>query len=57
MVFKDRYAPDTVPQALEATWSEWEDTVHWQHSTVPGLLMEEDTTMPLPLELLPETKY
>lgn len=46
-----------VPEAQDSSWEEWEQTVQWQQSTVPGILMEEDTTMPLPLELLPLEKH
>ena len=45
-----------VPQAIDATWEDWEQAIRWQASTIPGILMEEDTR-PLPLELLPENKY
>jgi len=40
----------------ELTWEDWERAVEWQQSTIAGLLLE-DSTMPLPLELLPVYKY
>lgn len=45
-----------VPEARDSTWEEWEQTVMWQQTTVPGLLLEEPTR-PQPLELLPMDKH
>ncbi len=45
--------PIPIPEATEVGWEEWENEVHWLQSTIPGILMDEDSTMPLPLELMP----
>lgn len=50
--------PYPVPQAEEATWEEWENTVSWSETTVPGIMTTWDApTLPLPLELLPLDKH
>ena len=49
--------PVSVPEAQESTWQEWQESMFWYQTTIPGLLVDEQVTAPQPLELLPENKY
>ena len=46
-----------VPEAEDSTWEEWEKVSGWYETTIPGILMDEPSTDPVPLELLPVEKY
>lgn len=45
-----------VPKAQEASWHDWEQACRWSQTTIPGILYE-DSTVPLPLELLDFDKH
>lgn len=41
-----------IPEARDATWDEWVEAVMWNQTTIPGILLEEQETQPVPIDLL-----